>query len=143
MSWLVQSLILTLLAANLGDCIIWPHKISNELEVQVLDVEAMMSSSTTSTTERPIDPNEKLLLPLLRAGEFVTLESATRQVQERFEKGALSDIQLRNIYRQFYDLDDQDFAKIEKWKNTVPDSYAAHLVRGVYFKRKGQDARGD
>jgi hypothetical protein len=39
MSWLVHSLILTLLAANLGGCIIWPLKISNELEVQVLDAD--------------------------------------------------------------------------------------------------------
>src|SRR6267143_1639218 len=39
MSWLVRSLILTLLAANLGGCLIWPLKVSNELEVQVLDAD--------------------------------------------------------------------------------------------------------
>jgi hypothetical protein len=39
MSWLVQSLVLTLLATNLGGCIIWPLKVSNELEVQVLDAD--------------------------------------------------------------------------------------------------------
>jgi hypothetical protein len=37
MPWLVQSLVLILLAANIGGCIIWPLKISSELEVQVLD----------------------------------------------------------------------------------------------------------
>src|SRR4029077_1622161 len=67
----------------------------------------------------------------------------TRQVQEQFEKGALSDIQLRNTNRQFYDLDDQDSAKIEEWKKQVPGSYAAHLIRGINFKRKGLDVRGD
>jgi tetratricopeptide (TPR) repeat protein len=85
---------------------------------------------------------EKELLPLLKAREFETLESATRQVQERFENGALSEIQLRNIYRQFYDLDEQDLAKVEAWKSAISGSYAAHLIRGVHFKRKAGDARG-
>jgi hypothetical protein len=40
MPWLVQSLVLTLLAANLGGCIIWPLKVSYELQVQVLDADS-------------------------------------------------------------------------------------------------------
>ena len=106
--------------------------------------EAATSGAITSTPEKRIsnEQYEKELLPLLRAREFVALESATRQVQERFENGTLSDIQLRNIYRQFYDLDEQDLGKIEAWKNTVPGSYSAHLIRGVHFKRKAADARG-
>jgi tetratricopeptide (TPR) repeat protein len=107
--------------------------------------EAATSGATTSTPEKRISNEhyEKELLPLLWAREFVALESATRQVQERFEHGALSDIQLRNIYRQFYDLDEQDLAKIEAWKNAIPGSYAAHLIRGVHFKRQAAAARGD
>lgn len=106
---------------------------------------SILAFATTSTAATPI-PNgqdQKELLALLRAQEFQTLESATRQVQEQFEKETLSDIQLRNIYRQFYDLDEEDLAKIEEWKKIVPGSYAAHLIRGVYFKRLGLDARGE
>ncbi|MEP6890001.1 MAG: hypothetical protein ABI955_04810 [Nitrospirota bacterium] len=61
---------------------------------------------------------------------------------ERFENGTISEIQLRNIYRQFYDLDEQSLAKLEAWKNAISGSYAAHLIRGVHFKRKAGDARG-
>ncbi|TKB76044.1 MAG: DUF4034 domain-containing protein [Nitrospira sp.] len=101
---------------------------------------------TTSTEDKSIFSNiehEAHLLSLLRAGDFVALESATRQIQGKFEIGSLSDIELRNTYRQFLKIDTQDLARIEEWKNTVPDSYAAHLIPGVYFKRKGFDVRGD
>jgi tetratricopeptide (TPR) repeat protein len=106
--------------------------------------EAPTRDATEVTPEKRISNEyyEKGLLPLLKAQEFETLESATRQVQQRFENGVLSEIQLRNIYRQFYDLDEQGLAKIEAWKNTIPGSYAAHLIRGVHFKRKAGDARG-
>jgi tetratricopeptide (TPR) repeat protein len=46
------------------------------------------------------------------------------------------------MYRQFYDLDEQDLVKLEAWKNAIPGSYAAHLIRGVHFKRKAGEARG-
>src|SRR5438309_5923644 len=87
--------------------------------------EAPTRDATESTPEKRISNEyyEKGLLPLLKAQEFETLESATHQVQQRFENGALSEIQLRNIYRQFYDLDEQDLTKIEAWKNTIPGSY--------------------
>jgi hypothetical protein len=113
--------------------------------MSIVAFSSILASVTTSTAAAPISNghDQKELLALLRAQEFETLESATRQVQEKFEKGALSDIQLRNTYRQFYDLDEQDLAKIKEWKKTVPASYAAHLILGVYFKRKGFDARGD
>ncbi len=104
-----------------------------------------MSSILGCTPTRTSISNEYYetgLFPLLKAQEFETLESATRQVQERFENGTLSEIQLRNIYRQFYDLDEETFAKVEEWEKTIPRSYAAHLIRGVHFKRKAADARG-
>ncbi len=104
--------------------------------------------TTDTTTSKPetsrfLGHYDKGLLRLLRAREFEALESATLQVQKQFENGMLSDIQLRDIYRQFYQLDEQDLAKLKEWKNTVPDSYAAHLIQGVYFKRQGLDARGE
>jgi hypothetical protein len=113
--------------------------------MSIVAFSSLLASAPTSTAAAPISNghDQKELLGLLRAQEFETLESATRQVQEKFEKGALSDIQLRNTYRQFYDLDEQDLAKIKEWKKTVPGSYAAHLIRGINFKRKGFDARGD
>ena len=106
--------------------------------------EAVMSGSPTTTPERGFSNEyyEKGLLPLLQEREFEALESATRQVQKRFENGTLSEIQLRNIYRQFYNLDEPTLARVEAWKNAIPRSYAAHLILGVHFKRKAGDVRG-
>jgi hypothetical protein len=87
--------------------------------------------------------NETNLLGMLKAREFEKLESATKQIQSKFEKGALTDIELRNIYRQFYDLNNETLNNIQEWKRKFPSSYAAHLIRGTYFKRKGFDARGE
>lgn len=113
--------------------------------MSIVALSSLLASATPSTAAAPIlnGHDQTELLALLRVQAFETLESSTRQVQEQFEKGALSDIQLRNTYRQFYDIDEQDLAKIKEWKKTVPGSYAAHLILGVYFKRKGFDARGD
>jgi len=82
------------------------------------------------------------LLGMLKAKEFEKLESATKQIQSKFEKGALTDIELRNIYRQFYDLNNETLNNIQEWKRKFPSSYAAYLIRGTYLKRKGFDARG-
>ena len=83
------------------------------------------------------------LLDMLKAKEFEKLESATKQIQSKFEKGALTDIELRNIYRQFYDLNNKTLNNLQEWKRKFPSSYAAYLIRGTYFKRKGFDARGN
>jgi tetratricopeptide (TPR) repeat protein len=81
------------------------------------------------------------LLSLLKAGEFESLESATRQIQVKFENGTLSEIELRNAFRQFYNLAEHSLVQLDEWKIKVPDSYAAHLIRGTYLKRKGFEAR--
>jgi hypothetical protein len=77
---------------------------------------SLLIAVTTSTENKPIlssIEHEERLLSLLRAGDFVALESATRQIQAKFEAGLLSDIELRNTYRQFYNIDKQDLARIE------------------------------
>src|SRR5216117_620486 len=123
----------------------WAFRMNVIIFMNIIAFSSILASATTSPAATSIsaEHDQKELLALLRAQEFQRLESATRQVQEQFEKEALSDIQLRNFYRQLYDLDEQDSAKIEAWKKQVPGSYAAHLIRGINFKRKGSDFRGD
>jgi hypothetical protein len=82
------------------------------------------------------------LLSLLKAGEFEHLESATRELQQRFETGAASEIELHNTYKQFYTLNRDALANLDEWKSRIPDSYAAHLIRGAYYRRIAGDLRG-
>lgn len=82
------------------------------------------------------------LFDLLKARDFEQLESATKEVQSKFENGSLSEIELRNTFRQFYNLDRDALNKVREWNSKFPTSYAAHLIRGTYFKRLGNDTRG-
>lgn len=82
------------------------------------------------------------LIGLLKAKKYDELELATKRIQVKFDEGDLSDIQLRNIYRQFYNLDEEALNNIQDWKSKFPSSYAAHLITGTYFKKRGLDARG-
>jgi tetratricopeptide (TPR) repeat protein len=86
--------------------------------------------------------NGTQLLRLLEAGDFNRLESATKQIQSEFENGSLSEIELRNIYRPFYNLNTETLANVREWERKFPTSYAAHLIRGTYYKRRGMKARG-
>jgi tetratricopeptide (TPR) repeat protein len=82
------------------------------------------------------------LLRLLEMGDFNHLEFATKQIQSEFENGSLSEIELRNTYRPFYNLTPETLAKVQEWERKFPTSYAAHLIRGTYYKKKGMKARG-
>jgi hypothetical protein len=82
------------------------------------------------------------LLSLLKAGEFERLESATRELQRKFETGAVSDVELRHTYKQFYTLNEDALANLDEWKSRMPDSYAAHLIRGTYYRRVAGELRG-
>ncbi|NEQ33490.1 MAG: DUF4034 domain-containing protein, partial [Leptolyngbya sp. SIO4C5] len=62
--------------------------------------------------------------------------------QERFENSEVTEIELRNLYRLFYKLDAAERSNLDKWIEKYPSSYAAHLARGIYYKRLGQAARG-
>lgn len=86
---------------------------------------------------------EASLLGLLEDGKYTELEEATERLQLRFEKGEISERDIRNEYRQFYQLNDGTLAKIEEWKRKIPTSYAACLIKGAYYKRKGFDVRGN
>ncbi|MDH5640443.1 MAG: DUF4034 domain-containing protein [Nitrospira sp.] len=99
--------------------------------------------STEGGTATLTSAQGKPLLALFKAGNYSALESALRDIQAKFDAGMLTEIELRNVYRQFLDIDQQDLSRIEEWKRAVPDSYAAHLIPGVYFKRKGWEIRGD
>lgn len=80
---------------------------------------------------------------LLQDNNVTELETLLAGVQRRFEDGELTEIELRNAYRPFYDLDEGAARNLAKWASSSPRSYAAHLALGIYLKRRGIDARGD
>ncbi|WP_162823691.1 DUF4034 domain-containing protein [Lysobacter sp. TY2-98] len=78
----------------------------------------------------------------LRLNDFKSLEAGTRSLQRQFESGRVSETDLRDAYRQFYDLNGADLRKLDRWQDAFPKSYAVHLVRGTFYARRGAAARG-
>jgi len=74
---------------------------------------------------------------LLRSNNVGELERLLNGVQERFERDTLSEIELRNAFRPFYDLDERAAANLAMWASASPKSYVARLAFGIYLKRRG------
>ena len=78
----------------------------------------------------------------LSRGDFAAVERWLSTFQASYESGRITDVQLRDAYRQLYDLDAPLVERLKSWTKKRPDSYAAHLLLGVYYKHLGDVARG-
>ena len=81
-------------------------------------------------------------MTLLRAHEFDRLEEQTVLFQKHFASGALTEFDLREAYRPFYDMNEDDWRRLDMWQKAYPRSYAVPLIRGAFYKRAGFNARG-
>jgi hypothetical protein len=82
------------------------------------------------------------VVSLLRSGDFRQLESQLSKAQQGFEKGELTEYELRNAFRPFYRLDEVADKNLQDWVERSPKSYVAHLALGIRYKRMGGEARG-
>ena len=83
------------------------------------------------------------VINLLRNNDIARLETSLGTVQRKFENGQATEYELRNAFRPFYTLDAQSEQNLRNWAANAPRSYNAHLALGIFYKRKGTDARGD
>jgi tetratricopeptide (TPR) repeat protein len=79
---------------------------------------------------------------MLNAGRFAELDARFSAIQAGYRDNVVSDEQLRNSFRVFYDADAALEVKYDAWVATFPKSYVAHLARGIYHRKTGQDRRG-
>jgi tetratricopeptide (TPR) repeat protein len=79
---------------------------------------------------------------LLRKGDFQHLEQYFSGIQGRFRSGQASAEELRNAFRAFYPTDRSLAPKYDAWVNKYPNSYAARVARGIYYKKIGYEERG-
>ena len=78
----------------------------------------------------------------LRSEQFQQLDAEFSRVQEQFERGKISGEDARDAFRAFYSTDKDLAAKYDEWIKRYPNSYVAHLARGIYYKKVGLEARG-
>lgn len=82
------------------------------------------------------------VLRLLAESQFATLDRHFSNVQRDYVDGLISDEELRNAFRVFYATDEALESKYDAWVDQFPQSYVAHLARGIYLKRVGRSRRG-
>jgi tetratricopeptide (TPR) repeat protein len=109
--------------------------------LMVAPVRAQTSNEPPDTPEEVASRRESLTL--LRLGRFGVLDSKMSGLQRSYELGSITDERLFHEFRAFYDTDSSLDGKYNAWNANFPDSYAAHLARGIYYDSLGTDARGD
>jgi tetratricopeptide (TPR) repeat protein len=100
---------------------------------------AQTSNDPPNTPEEVASHRETL--SLLRQKRFEILESKMSGLQHSYELRAISDERLLHEFRAFYDTDPKLDAQYTAWIAAFPDSYAALLARGIYYRSVGQEAR--
>lgn len=87
-------------------------------------------------------PSQDEALSLLFGNQFAELDSRYGAIQSAYKAGNISDEDLRAAFRVFYSTDPKLHAHYAAWTKQSPKSYSAHLARGLYFKKLGQEALG-
>ncbi len=87
-------------------------------------------------------PLQSETLDLLARNQFTELDQRYGAIQQAYKDGKASDEELRAAFRTFYSTDAALEARYGAWVQHSPKSYVAHLARGIYFKKIGEERRG-
>jgi TPR repeat protein len=102
-----------------------------------------------ANTRNPAAPNVPYRFPpgppaseLLLTNQFTELDQRFTAAQKAYASGAATETDLRIALREFYDSDPALEPKYDRWVATFPNSYVAHLARGIYYSEVGYRRRG-
>lgn len=73
---------------------------------------------------------------------FAELDQYFLGLQQQYEQGTLSEEAFFQVLQDFRDTDLQHGPLYREWSELFPNSYASHLVRGIYLSRLGWKTRG-
>jgi hypothetical protein len=79
---------------------------------------------------------------LLEQRKYAALDERLSKVQADYARGRIDEIELRAAFRPFYPTDPKRAALLEGWTKKFPNSYVAHLARGIYYRFLGSERRG-
>ncbi len=106
-------------------------------------MQACVQTDSISSSERAVPPpSQSETLALLNTERFAELDARFSAIQANYRNRVISDEQLRNAFRVFYDTDVALQVKYDAWVGKFPKSYVARLARGVYYRKTGQNRRG-
>lgn len=77
------------------------------------------------------------------AGNHEAVEKHFSAMQKKFESGAATEYELLDAYKIFYAKEDVYRNQFKAWIGSYPDSPYAYLARGIYFRKLGENRRGN
>lgn len=110
-------------------CLLWALFASY---VHAQDVAA--SAAVASSSNAPLE--------LLKQGKYAELDTQMNGLQAAYEHGKTDDVAVLNAFRAFYEPAPGLEPRYVEWVKRYPNSYAAHLALGIYYKYQGREARG-
>ena len=87
-------------------------------------------------------PSHAEIVSLLSNRSYPELDRRLTSAQQAYAHGAINDEQLREVFRGFYFTTPTLASNFDEWVAEFPRSYVAHLARGIYYKKIGQERRG-
>jgi tetratricopeptide (TPR) repeat protein len=100
----------------------------------------LFSGCAMASTQNP--PSATEVVSLLSNRQYSELDRRLSLAQQAYDRGAINDEQLREVFRSFYFTDPSFAPNFDEWVAQFPRSYVAHLARGIYYKHVGAEARG-
>lgn len=88
-------------------------------------------------------PSQEEAFSLLNSDDYSELDRRYSEIQNGYKAGLITDEDLRAAFRVFYVTNSRLEPKYAQWVAKMPQSYVAHLARGIYYKKLGQERRGN
>lgn len=105
--------------------------------------ESRPATANQQKSPSPAIPTASDIQNLLVAKKFAELDKRMNATQKSYERGMHSSEEVMIAFRAFYDPAPHLTPLFDEWVKKFPLSYAAHLGRGVHYKYRGKQARGD
>ena len=87
-------------------------------------------------------PNQLELLNQLKSGEYQKLDKYFKSIQEKYEQGLMTDLEVAKHYAVFSTTNIDVLYHLNMWIEKSSDSYVPYMARGFLYNSIGWTARG-
>jgi tetratricopeptide (TPR) repeat protein len=122
-------------------CLLVPGCAQQHWELPTKGAANKAASEMSAPTSQHLPQAE--VLRLLMSDQYEALDRYFTDLQRQYAEGVISDETLRDQFRAFYPTDHALAAHYDSWVQHFPGSYVAHLARAIYYKKVGQESRGE
>ena len=122
-------------------CLLVPGCIRHHWDLPPRMTTSKIASGSSNAISEELSQEE--VSRLLMSNLYRTLDRHFSDLQRQYVNGVISDEMLRDRFRVFYPVDPALVPHYDAWVQMFPQSYVAHLARAIYYKKRGQESRGE